>query len=155
MKTTTVLVIILVVSVAINSYQYSRYNISNTDPLPSNCPNTVGFGEPIVINDEEAAAFQKEYVDNLVRTDSTTGGIISKKAFSKMFCQQNCNAIAYSFAKDSAGQTGPPGNGVFVIFEGVFVEYDPATDSIRAVNAIPGAAKYLGGKWCPPTCMKW
>jgi len=154
MKTTTVLVILLVASVAINIYQYSRYDFNNNPP-PPDCLQTEGFGEPIKISYDEAAAFHKEYVDSLVRPDSTTGGIISKKAFSEMFCQQNCNAVAYSFAKDSSGKTGPLANGVFVIFEGVFVEYDQASDSIRAVNEIPGSIKYRGGKWCPPTCMKW
>jgi hypothetical protein len=132
MKTTTVLGILLIGSLTLNYFLY-RETQKDDDivPVDMTCSATNGFETQVSISNDEARGFISEYKSTLTDPDSILGGIITRSALDSIMCTPDCNAISYSFARDSIGKTGPSGNGVFVIFSGLNVTYDEQSQTIR------------------------
>ncbi len=125
-----------------------------SDPKSADCFVTSGYMIPAKIDKGLVTRYVDNYRVSMTSPDSTLGGIITRSAFDEMMCLKNCNAIAFVLAKDSSGTDGPGALGTFVIFQGVEVDYDEATRTIRSVNEI-GSAYYLTHNWCPPSCMAY
>ncbi len=163
MKATPILIILLIASLCYNVFQHFKCretkvavaSLSETVSDSAGCVKLAPYAPAIVIDAEPASDYFNQFVTSLASPDSTNGGIISTAAFEAMMCDEKCNGIAYSFARDKDGTTGPGANGIFVILQAVNVEYDDGSGQITKVNAIPGALKYRSGNWCPVNCMAW
>lgn len=145
MKIIPVLTSCLIISVAYNVYQFV-----DTNPDPITCPTQPGFGETRHLSAEDARVFIEQYQRSLQGEDITWGGIITRKSFDDILCTKECNAIAYEFARDNTGKTGPPGNGVFTFFTAVNVQYE--NGNITTVRDL-GLDRYFTRNWCPPSCI--
>ncbi|HMT29342.1 MAG TPA: hypothetical protein PKD91_08695 [Bacteroidia bacterium] len=147
MKTTTILGAFLIISVAINIYLWQDKTGNVTT-----CVSTPGFERPTTISKDEADGFMNQFRLTLNDTDTITGGLITRSSLDEIMCTKDCNAIVYSFGRDSLGRTGPGGNGAFTILSGVKVDYDASTHTITRVSDL-GIKKYIPRNYCPPTCM--
>lgn len=147
MKTSTILGALLIVSVAVNVYLWR----DKSDQITT-CYSTPGFEKPTTISKDESISFVEQYRSSLTEPDIITGGLITRSSLDEIMCTKDCNAIVYSFGRDSLGNTGPAGNGVFTILSGVKVDYNAETNTIEKVTDL-GIHKYVPKNWCPPTCM--
>ena len=152
METKTVLTILLVGSIGLNIYCYFNRE-GELVPNPD-CVITEGFDTPKEISEEDAQRFSAEYKISLPDNDTTIGGIITRTALEEILCTSNCNAIAYSLARDESGSFGPAENGVFIVLTGVDVVLDPETRKITSVRRVD-TNNYIGGYWCPPSCVPY
>ncbi len=145
MKTLPILTTCLIVSVAYNVYQFTKV----TPPQPITCPSQPGFGDMHEISKDDAQPFLDQYRESLQAPDDILGGIITRKVFEEFLCKKECNAIAYSFGRDSDGKTGPPNRGVFPILSAVNVTTDAEG---KIVVRDLDMKWYVPRNWCPPVC---
>jgi len=145
MKTVPILTSCLIISVAYNVYQF----INTKPPEPITCPTLPGFGETRLLSKDEAEMFINQYRMSLKDPDDIIGGVITRTAFDEILCTKSCNSIAYSFARDSSGETGPANNGVFAIFSGVNVIDENGTIRVTDLST----ELYVPRNWCPPSCI--
>lgn len=148
MKSTYLMSALFVCSLAFNFYQ-----ASTCEKTVAPCLEAPTYADALPISNIVARTKYQEFIQSTVRPDTISGGIIAKDAFDKMFCLPNCNAVAYSFARDASGTVGPLNKGIFLIVEGVNITFDASSRIV--VNSITGSQKYRSGSWCPPSCMKW
>jgi len=141
----TLLGILLAGSVILNIWFWYSDDLGSTD-----CYVTPGFQEPETITEESARGDAEIYKSTLSDGDSITGGIITRSAFDELLCTEKCNGISYTLARtrDSDGKL----SGVFVIYNGVNVEYDESSRKIITVTGL-GTQYYTTRHWCPPTCF--
>lgn len=148
MRYSVVVTLLLIASASFNVYYWT----GERDEAPdSECHITDGFNTPVSIDDEAAAMFEAEYAGSIGAEEKTLGGIITRSAFDAMMCTESCNAIGYMLARDKSGATGPSDNGVFVVFTGLNVKYDPETNEIKEVTKL-STPNFIAGYWCPPSC---
>lgn len=148
MRYSTIVTLLLIGSVSFNIYYWTGEREDAPDP---ECHITGPFADPKSISDDEAARFSEEYMGSLGTDEKTIGGIISRAAFDAMLCTEECNAVGYMLSRDKEGSTGPSDNGVFVVFRGLNVKYDPETKEITEVRKLH-TPNFIGGYWCPPSC---
>jgi hypothetical protein len=149
MRPATVLSILLTGSVILNVILWWK-----DDPESETCFATSGFKTPTAISSDDASRYYNEYVTSLIPPDTITGGVITRSALDEMLCLKDCNAIAYSLARDASGTVGGDNKGAFVILQGVNVEYDAESKLIKKVTGV-GSSYYVTSHWCPPTCLVW
>jgi len=147
MKTSTLLSLLLTVSVVTNIWFWYNKKTGMTD-----CYVTAGFEAPVRVNPDRASGYAREYSTSLPPADKTLGGVITRSAFDELMCKENCNAIGYTFARDSSGDMGGDKTGVFVILTGLSVAVDPETQEIKEVKSL-GEPYFITRHWCPPTCF--
>lgn len=148
MRYSTIVTLLLIASVSFNVYFWTGDREEAPDP---ECHITPGFHTPVEINDEAAARFAEEYAATLGTDEKTVGGIITRSAFDAMLCTEECNAVGYMLCRDNSGGTGPGDKGVFVVFRGLNVKFDPESNEIKEVRKL-STPNFIGGYWCPPSC---
>jgi hypothetical protein len=153
MEAKTGLAILLIGSVGLNIYLWATCDSGSTPPPGTECHITPGFELPVEISGDQALRYSDEYKEALRDEDKTLGGIITRSAFDAILCTEKCNAISYTFCRDGSGETGPEGNGVFVVYKGVNVTLDEESGRITIEDI--GTKNYIGGYWCPPSCSPY
>ena len=93
----------------------------------------------------QTAAFQ-EFASR--QNMSIVGGVISKAAIDSLLCGGTYNGIAYQFAMDPTGKTGPA-NAISIVLGAVKVQDVDRTPTITS----QGTSYYSNNLWCPPSCM--
>lgn len=153
--------ILLIISVLANVYLF----ISNTALNSNNqslhteletCQSVTcddgSFGEKKGMSLTELRSYQNQFDEIRMNSEEITGGVISAGTIREMLCLKNCNAIAYTFGRDTIPDKGPDKKGVFIMLKGVNVTYDENSDSVTQVKDIDSRI-YYGGYWCPSSCL--
>lgn len=153
--------IILVISVLANIYLFTRNaslitNIQNLNAELDTCEAATcdfgSFGEKKEMSLTELVSYKDQFVKVRTTEEHITGGVISAASIYEMLCLENCNAIAYTFGRDTIPDKGPDKRGVFIMLKGVNVVYDEANDKVTEVKDV-GSRIYYGGYWCPTACL--
>ncbi len=148
MKTSNIIGILLLGSLALNVYFYLDRGASEPE-----CPAEPGFEVPVELTEDEAIMYTDNFKNILESNDTIEGGIVTRSAFEEMMCNPGCNAISYSFAIDPSGEVGPPDGGIFVVFAGVKATENPETGALIIDKT--GSKYYYTRRWCPPSCLKF
>lgn len=142
-KISVFLAVILAGSVILNVIFWYNSDTQNTD-----CFVTAGFEPPEPVEKELARQYLENY-QSTMREGDNLGGIITRSAFDELMCVEKCNAISYTFGRmpDKEGKL----SGLFVIYNGVYVEEDAAGIKVNDLNM----PFFMSRHWCPPTCFAW
>lgn len=152
---------VLIISVLANIYLFTRNTTLNAsvqslstalDTCESTACDDGGFGEIKAMSPTELISFQQQFIEINPDVEEITGGVISADAIREMLCLENCNALAYSFGRDTIPDKGPDKSGIFIALKGVNVVYDADNNRITDVKGI-GSRIYYGGYWCPTHCL--
>lgn len=159
---------LLVISVALNAYCFincNKMSIKNTQLTTSvsNLSNPLnlapllqpGFDPTLrIIPDADSLEIIQAFKSMRSNGETINGGIISLSVIDALRNIDGCNGISYRFARQTAnhqyGLQDP--NGLFIILQGVKVDYESGTRRIQRITSV-SSPTYYGGYWCPTHCL--